>query len=134
MKAMAITEHGGPDVLGLRDVPDPTPAPDEVVLKVLCSGLNHLDIWVRKGRPGLTLKMPHILGSDAVGTIAETGSEVRGFKAGDAVIVNGGLSCGRCEHCRRGEQSLCDSFGIVGLSRPGTFAEYVAVPAVNVYA
>jgi NADPH:quinone reductase-like Zn-dependent oxidoreductase len=133
MKAVVIREHGNLDVVQLTDVPEPTPGREEVVLKVLYAGLNHLDIWVRKGRPGLELDMPHILGADAVGVVEAVGSDVEGPKDGDEVIVNPGLSCGRCEFCARGEQSVCPSFGLIGLSRAGTFAERVAVPARNVY-
>lgn len=131
MKAAAIREFGGLDVLRVQDVPDPKPARGEVVLKVLCAGLNHLDIWVRMGRPGSQLRMPHVLGSDAVGVVAAVGEEVQSPRVGEMVIVDPGLSCGHCEFCRRGEQSLCVDFGIMGLSRPGTFAERVVVPAGN---
>lgn len=77
----------------------------------------------------MRLRFPHILGSDAAGVVAETGEGVENFRAGDEVLINPGLSCGRCEACRRGEQSECEAFTIVGLGRPGTFAERVAVPA-----
>lgn len=133
MKAVVIREHGNLDVVQMADVREPTPGRDEVVLKVLYAGLNHLDIWVCKGRPGLELSMPHILGSDAVGVVETVGSDVQGPKVGDEVIVNPGLSCGRCEFCARGEQSVCRSFGLIGFSRAGTFAERVAVPACNVH-
>ncbi len=132
MKAAMIHEHGDVGVLRVEDVPEPEPEADEVVLKVLCAGLNHLDIWVRKGRPGASLKMPHVLGSDAVGMVEAVGAGVRHVKAGDEVVVYPGLSCGHCDACVRGERSLCPSFGIVGFHRPGTFAEKVAVPAGNV--
>ena len=133
MKAAIIEEHGELDVLAVKDVPEPQPGPDEVVLKVLCAGLNHLDIWVRKGRPGASLEMPHVLGSDAVGVVEAIGQHVEGVTVGDEVVVYPGLGCGRCEFCIRGRQNLCTSFGILGLNRPGTFAEKVVVPAVNVY-
>ena len=134
MKAITIHEHGGLERVRLEEIPEPQPAEDEVLLDVRAAGLNHLDIWARKGRRGMSVKMPHILGSDAAGVVVKAGSRVRGVSVGDEVILNPGLSCGICEYCRRGEQSECLSFGIVGLSRPGTFAERVAVPAVNVYA
>lgn len=134
MKAAVIHEHGDLDVLQVEDVAEPRPGPDEVVLKVLAAGLNHLDIWVRKGRPGVPLKGQYTLGSDAVGIVAEAGQNVRSPKVGDEVVINPGLSCGHCEACARGQQSECASFGIMGLSRPGTFAERVVVPACNLYA
>jgi NADPH:quinone reductase-like Zn-dependent oxidoreductase len=131
MKAAVIREHGGPEVVRVEEIGDPVPKRGEVVLKVLCAGLNHLDIWVRRGRPGAQLQMPHVLGSDAVGVVTALGEGVTSPTVGELVIVNPGLSCGHCEFCQRGQQSLCVDFGIVGLVRPGTFAELVAVPAVN---
>ena len=131
MKAAVIYSHGELDRIKIEDIAPPKPASGEVLLRVRSAGLNHLDIWVRKGRKGVVLPMPHILGSDAAGIVEALGPDVGGVKVGDEFILNPGLSCGRCEYCRRGQQSLCISFGIVGLSRPGTFAEFVAVPAKN---
>ena len=133
MKAAVIHEHGDLDVVRVEDLEEPKPGPGEVVLKVLCAGLNHLDLWVRKGRPGAQLQTSHVLGSDAVGTVAAVGDGVESPKVGEQVILNPALSCGHCEFCLRGEQSTCVSFGIIGLSRSGTFAELVAVPAGNCY-
>ncbi|MHC4226629.1 MAG: alcohol dehydrogenase catalytic domain-containing protein, partial [Planctomycetota bacterium] len=133
MKAAFIREHGGLDRLKVEHVSEPEPSEDEVVLDVRSAGLNHLDIWVRKGRSGLKLSEPHILGSDAAGIVVAAGAKVSAVTVGDEVILNPGLSCGRCEYCNRGEQSECTSFGIVGLSSQGTFAEQVAVPARNVF-
>jgi len=133
MKAAVIHEHGDLDVLRVEDIEEPTPGAGEVVLKVLCAGLNHLDIWVRRGRSGGKLQKPYVLGSDVVGTVEQVGENVTSPKVGDQVVLNPGLSCGRCEFCRRGEQSTCVSFGIMGLSRAGTFAERVAAPADNCY-
>lgn len=133
MKAAVIHENGDLDVVRVEDVPEPKAGPGEAVVKVACAGLNHLDIWVRKGRPGTSLSGMHVLGSDAVGVVDELGDGVTNVKVGDEVILNPGLSCGQCEFCARGQQSECPSFGIVGLSRPGTFAERVAVPAWNLF-
>jgi NADPH:quinone reductase-like Zn-dependent oxidoreductase len=133
MRAAVIYEHGGLDRVKVEEVTEPKPHKDEVILNVKSAGLNHLDIWVRKGRPGLKVAMPHILGSDAAGVVAAVGDNVTKVKVGDEVVLNPGLSCGLCEYCRRGQQSECFSFGIVGMSRQGTFAEYVAVPAQNIY-
>ncbi len=133
MRAAVIRDYGGLDVLHVEDLKSPKPGRGEVALKVLCAGLNHLDIWVRRGRPGKQLKMPHILGSDAAGIVTAVGEGVERPAVGDRVIVNPALSCGDCEFCRRGEQSLCASFGIIGLNGPGTFAEEAVVPANNCY-
>jgi len=105
----------------------------EIVIQVKSCGLNHLDIWVRKGGRGAMGTMPHTLGSDTAGTVVAVGEDVCGMETGDEVILNPGISCGRCESCKRGENSECESFGIIGMSRQGTFAELVAVPACNVY-
>jgi NADPH:quinone reductase-like Zn-dependent oxidoreductase len=133
VKAVVIHENGGPECIQIDDVPDPTPSRGEVVIRVHAAALNHLDIWVRRGRPGVELAPPHVLGSDATGVIASVGEDVTGLGEGDPVILNPGLSCGHCEFCLRGEQNVCPDFGLVGMSRPGTYAEFVAVPAENVY-
>lgn len=133
MKAAMIQEHGSVDCVAVGEYPDPKAGEGEVVLEVRSAALNHLDIWVRKGRPGVQLDMPHVLGSDGAGVVIEVGPRTHGINVGDEVILNPGLSCGYCESCGRGQQSECTSFGIVGMSRPGTFAEKIAVPFQNVY-
>lgn len=133
MNAVVIHEHGGLECARVEQIPHPQAAENEVVLEVRAAALNHLDVWVRKGRTGLSLSFPHVLGSDAAGVVKEIGAGVRGLKPGDEVILNPGLSCGSCEFCNRGEQSECLTFGIVGMTRAGTFAEEVAVPAANLY-
>lgn len=133
MKAVAINRHGGLDCINVQDVSEPQPADNEILLEVRSAALNHLDIWVRKGLRGVEQEMPHIPGSDASGVIIDKGGQAHGFDIGEEVIVNPGLSCGCCEHCLRGQQSQCVRFGIMGVSKPGTFAEKVAVPFTNVY-
>jgi NADPH:quinone reductase-like Zn-dependent oxidoreductase len=133
MKAAMMQEHGGVDCVTIGEMTDPKAGEGEVVLEIRSAALNHLDIWVRKGRPGIQMSMPHVLGSDGAGVIVEVGPKTHGVNIGDEVILNPGLSCGYCESCGRGQQSECMSFGIVGMSRPGTFAEKVAVPFQNVY-
>jgi NADPH:quinone reductase-like Zn-dependent oxidoreductase len=132
MRAAVIYEHGGPEQVKVDDVPEPTFNEDEVLVKVCSAGLNHLDIWIRKGRTNSNLSKPYILGSDAAGIAHAVGKKVNNVNIGDEVVINPGLSCGSCENCKRGQQSECVTFGLVGLSRPGTFAEMVAVPAKNV--
>lgn len=131
MKAAVIHEHGGPEVVRIEEVADPVPAEGEVVLEVQTAALNHLDIWVRKGRPGIHFKYPHPLGSDACGVVVETGKGVTNVAVGDKVVLNPGVSSGKGEYCQRGEQSEDPGFGILGLTCHGTFAERVAVPAEN---
>jgi NADPH:quinone reductase-like Zn-dependent oxidoreductase len=133
VKAAYIERNGDLDVIQVGEVKDPQPARDEVVIEVKAAALNHLDVWVRKGRPGLELCFPHVLGSDAMGTVVAVGTEVDTVEIGQDVIIDPGLSCGVCEYCLRGQQSECLHFGIVGMSRPGTFAERVSIPATNIY-
>jgi NADPH:quinone reductase-like Zn-dependent oxidoreductase len=132
MKAAGFYEHGDLDKLQIIDVPRPEPGPGEVLVEVRAVALNHLDLWVLGGLPGLKLEMPHIGGSDIAGVVAELGAGVTGIEVGQRVVVNPTLSCGHCAWCRRGEDSLCDEFGIIGEHTRGGMAEYVAVPARNI--
>jgi len=132
MKAAVIHEHGGLNCVKVEEVAEPKAGEGEVVLEVRSAALNHLDIWIRTGKTGLKLEMPHVIGSDAAGVIVEVGPGTHGVSIGDKVILNPGLSCGYCESCYRGEHSECASFGLMGMTRPGTFAEKVAVPFCNV--
>lgn len=132
MKAVAIRSHGGPEVVNLEDLPDPQPGPGQVVVAVKAAALNHLDIWVRKGWPGLKLSFPHVLGSDVAGVVEAVGAGADGVKAGDAVVVNPSLGCGRCERCLAGEENLCRKFVILGEHVSGGQAQKLAVSARNV--
>jgi NADPH:quinone reductase-like Zn-dependent oxidoreductase len=133
MQALTIHENGGPEVVRFEEIPDPKPGRGEVLVQVKSAALNHLDIWVRKGRPGANVKAPHVLGSDASGVVAEVGEGVSTVKVGEEVVLNPGVNSEETEWTLRGQHSECPTFGILGLSRPGTFAEKVAVPAINVY-
>jgi len=133
LKAVVVPRYGGPEVLELvTNYPDPVPGPDQVVVRVHATSLNHLDLFVREGIPALKLTLPHILGCDAAGDIAEVGSDVTDIEVGERVVVNPGISCGRCEFCLTGEDSLCVEYRILGEHLPGAYAEKVAVPARNV--
>lgn len=131
MKVAGIVAHGALEQLTLLDLPDPQCGPGEVVVAVKAAALNHLDIWMRKGRAGLSIPMPHVLGSDGAGVVQAVGAGVTDWTPGDEVVINPGLDCGACESCLRGEQSECGAFSIVGMGCPGTFAEFLAVPARN---
>jgi NADPH:quinone reductase-like Zn-dependent oxidoreductase len=132
MKALAFNEFGGPDKLRLQDVPDPKIKPHEVRVRVRACGLNHLDLFVREGIPALKTPLPFWTGCDIAGEIAEVGTDVQTVKVGERVAVNPNLTCGRCEFCIQGEDSLCVRYGILGEHVPGGLAEYVAVRADNV--
>src|SRR5689334_12770890 len=101
MTAMVLREHGGPDVLRSEQLPIPEPGPREVRVRIKAVALNHLDIWVRKGGPAFKLVYPHILGSDIVGVIDALGAGAPG-QVGARVVVQPGLSCGRCAACLGG--------------------------------
>ncbi|MBI3077251.1 MAG: zinc-binding dehydrogenase [Deltaproteobacteria bacterium] len=133
MKAMRFHEHGGPEVLKYEEADDPKPGIGEVLVRVRATGLNHLDIWVRKGLPGVKTPLPHIPGSDIVGEIAEVGPGVD-RQRGERVMVIPGRSCGRCEACLSGEDNYCARYEVIGgYYLDGGYAEYVAVPEVNLY-
>ncbi len=132
MKAVLLPRFGGPEVLEyVEDRPQPVPGPDEVLVHIHAASVNHLDLTVRKGIPTLKIVLPHILGADLAGEVAQVGSDVTGFEPGDRVVANPGLTCGRCEFCVAGQDSLCPEYGILGEHVPGTYAEYVSVPARN---
>jgi len=132
MRALVFNEFGGPEKLRLQDVPDPKAAPGEVVVRVRACALNHLDIFVREGIPALKTPLPFWTGCDIAGDVAEVGPDVTGLRVGDRVCVNPNLTCGRCEFCIQGEDSLCVRYGIVGEHLPGGLAELLAVSAENV--
>lgn len=132
MKAICFFEHGDIEKLKVQKVPEPEVKDNEVLIKISFSALNHLDLFVLSGWKGLNLKFPHICGADGTGKIVEIGKEVEGFKVGDEVVINPGISCMKCNYCLMGEHSLCKNFGILGENFDGTFAEYVSVPYYNV--
>ncbi len=133
MKATVFHEHGPIDVLKYEDSPDPEIKEGQVLVDVKAVALNHLDLFVRGGIPGLTLDLPHILGSDISGVIKETGSKVpSNLQPGQRVIIDPGMSCGVCEYCVRGEESLCAQYGIIGEHSRGGYADLFAVDVQNV--
>lgn len=134
MQALTISEHGGLDRIELRDdMPVPTlGSATDVRLRMRAAALNHLDLFVVAGLPGVTIRAPWILGADGCGVIDQVGSGVAGLREGERVVINPGISDRSCEYCIAGEQPLCPRFGILGEHFPGTLTEYVVVPAANV--
>lgn len=130
MQAMVLREHGGPDVLRIEQLPIPEPGPGEVRVRVRAVGINHLDIWVRRGGPAFRLEYPHRLGSDIAGTIDAVGPGVTAA-VGAKTVLQPGLSCGRCATCLGGHDNLCRSYRILGENAQGGYAEYLVVPEVN---
>lgn len=131
MSAVFFSEKGGTDKLIFGRRPRPEPRHDEVLIKVMATSVNHLDITTRDGTARIEFPLPHIPGCDAVGVIRKTGGAVTGFSEGETVAVNPGISCGNCNMCLTGRESLCPSFHILGEHVDGAYAEYVCVPARN---
>lgn len=131
MKAVRFHAHGGLDVLKYEDAPEPKIQPSEVLVKVRACALNHLDLWLRQGATSWKLAMPHIVGSDISGEIADTGSLVTRVKRGDRVLLCPGISCGQCAMCAQGLDSACRSYTLFGVMVDGGYAEYVKSPEVN---
>lgn len=136
MRAAVVHRRGGPEVISIDNVPVPTIEPHEVLVRVQACALNRMDIWARTGPPQPVYpwkerSYPIITGGDVAGVVAQLGHEVESVAAGDRVVIYGGMSCGQCEFCVRGEPSMCPDYQIFGEHTQGGFAEYVAVPAVN---
>ena len=131
MHAVIFKKHGDINQLTYAEVPDPKPAADEVIVRVKACALNRLDIWTRQGMPGINIPLPHILGCDIAGEIAETGKHAKKIKKGTRVVVVPGISCGHCRWCKTGWDSLCDEYKIIGFQVDGGYAEFVKVPARN---
>jgi NADPH:quinone reductase-like Zn-dependent oxidoreductase len=136
VRGLTISAHGGLDKIEYRtDLIKPEPKRGEIRVRVKAAALNHLDLFVVGGLPGVTITPPWVLGADAAGVIDAVG-DLSGvadnqLKVGDPVIVNGGISDHTCEYCQSGEQSLCVHFKLLGEHLPGTLAEYITIPAVN---
>jgi len=134
MRAALFRQHGGPEVMEMGDVPVPVPGPGEVQIRVTAAALNHIDLWLRRGLPALHVALPHVSGGDVCGVVSELGAGVApraGCAAGDRVLVNPGLSCGRCVACLGGRDNFCPDFRMLGEQVWGGEAEYLVVPAQN---
>ena len=131
MKATIFKQHGAPEVLEYTDVPDPSIRADEVLVEVKACALNHLDLFVRNGMPGIEIPLPHILGNDIAGVVRKAGELVTWAKPGDEVMVQPGVSCGHCAACLSGQDNLCREYDMLGYRRDGGYAELVAVPGAN---
>ncbi len=130
MRAIAFTQHGGLDVLQFMDLPVPEIADDEVLVQVKACALNHLDLWVRSGLPA-KITMPHIGGCETAGVIAKLGSRVKGWSAGQRVLISPGQSCLQCEWCNQSLDSLCAEYRIQGYQTQGGFAEFTKARACD---
>jgi NADPH:quinone reductase-like Zn-dependent oxidoreductase len=134
MRGLTISAHGGVEQIEYReDLAEPTlRAANEVRVRVRAAALNHLDLFLLGGLPGVTITPGWVLGADGMGIVETVGPAVTHVSVGDVVVVNPGISDRTCEYCLEGEQPLCPRFGILGEHFPGTMAELVVVPATNV--
>src|SRR5437016_2563912 len=105
MKAVRFHEHGGPNVLRYEDAPDPDLAPGEVLVRVRACALNHIDLWARRGLNRVEIPMPHVSGSDVAGEVAA--SRAPDVSQGRRVMLQPGVSCGRCAACLSGRDNEC---------------------------
>lgn len=131
MRAWLLTDTTGIDAFVLDEVDTPEPGPGQVRVRLMASGLNHLDLFVSQGLPA-PHHLPHILGADGAGVVDALGDGVDGIEEGDEVVIDPSLSCRRCPACLQDEIVFCSKFGILGEHHTGTLAEYVVVPAANV--
>jgi NADPH:quinone reductase-like Zn-dependent oxidoreductase len=133
MQALTLTEVGGPDRLVLQEVAAPAlGSPHDVRVRIRCAALNRVDLFVTGGLPDLPITFPHVVGSDGAGVVESVGAEVTSVRPGDRVMLNPGVSCGRCAACLEGDEPLCPDYAILGEHRPGTAGELVVVPVHNV--
>src|SRR6267378_1270318 len=133
MKAIVFEKHGGPEVLKYTEAPEPQLGARDVLVRVRACALNHLDLWVRGGLPGVPIPLPHIPGSDIAGEVAKVGAEVKRVSAGQKVLLAPGVSCGRCAACLAGQDNKCREFSNLGYILDGGCAEFVRCPEVNCF-
>ena len=136
MMAAVIHEHGGPETIRYEAFPRPVPGPGEALIRVRATSINRLDLWARSGPPVKIFPwtepdFPLISGSDCAGEVAEVGEGVTNVRPGDRVVLYPSLSCGQCEYCRAGEQTMCFDYHIFGEHTYGAMAEYAVAPAAN---
>jgi NADPH:quinone reductase-like Zn-dependent oxidoreductase len=120
-----VHEYGGPDVLRVEEVEDPHPGPGEVVVRMAATGLNHFDVDAREGTARMPTVLPHTLGIETVGTIAELGPGVDDWSIGDRVAPHLIVTCGKCRYCRSGRETLCVAAGYMSWDAGGCYAELV---------
>jgi NADPH:quinone reductase-like Zn-dependent oxidoreductase len=133
MKALYYEEQRGYKGIKIGDMPVPDTGEGDVLVRIKAFSLNHLDVWIMDGNYPVRIPLPHIFGSDASGIVEKTGKTVHHIKKGDEVIVFPGLSCGRCERCLNGHDNECNGFSLLGTLTNGVSAEYVSVPAPNIF-
>jgi NADPH:quinone reductase-like Zn-dependent oxidoreductase len=131
MKAIVIHEHGDPTVLQYLEVPEPPIRAGEVLVRVHACALNHLDLWVRRGLPGVPFPLPHIPGSDVAGEVVKIGDGVTTVRVGQKVLLAPGVTCGKCPACLSGNDNRCREYTNLGYMIDGGCAEFVRCPEAN---
>lgn len=129
MKALQLVNHGTPGTFEPRDLPEPEPGPNEVVVEVKACGLNRLDLWLEEAGLPIKIPLPRTPGGEIAGVILRRGSDAQDWEPGDPVAIQSNLFCGECEFCVAGEESMCLKGELLGVQRDGGFAEQVVVPA-----
>lgn len=130
-EAIALSKHGGPEVLERISLEIPEPGPREARVRVHCVAMNHMDLWVRKGGPAFKLQYPHRLGCDIAGVVDALGPGARGAAVGERVMLQPGLSCGTCKACLSGRDNFCRSYKILGENAQGGYVRHINVPDIN---
>jgi NADPH:quinone reductase-like Zn-dependent oxidoreductase len=131
MHCVRFHSHGGPEVLAYEEAPTPSPRAGEAVVRVRACAMNHLDLYQRRGLERVKIPLPHISGADVAGEVAAVGEGVAGVATGQRVMLQPGLTCGRCAACLSGQDNYCPSYDVLGYQSDGGYAEFVRVPAVN---
>lgn len=134
MKAAYLTGHGGNEVVAVGEHPRPERHTGEVLVRLRAATVNRVDLYMRDSGAGITHSLPMVMGLDGAGVVEEIDTDERTLRAGQHVLVHPGIACGRCEFCLRGDDTLCTSMHLLGEHRDGTFAEFVSLPARNVFA
>ena len=132
MKKIQFNIHGDSAVLELAESATPRLQSGQVLVEVKAAGLNHLDLWIRGGLPGLKVPLPHVPGSDASGVIVNVGSGVSGWQVGDEVVIQPGTFCGSCPACLAGREDRCAQYGILGETEAGVQQQFLALNPVNI--
>jgi NADPH:quinone reductase-like Zn-dependent oxidoreductase len=128
MHLARIHQHGGPEALVYESAPEPAIQANEVLVRVRACALNHLDLFVRAGIPGMRFPLPLVLGSDIAGEVVQVGALCERVQPGWRVLLSPGLSCRQCEPCLNGRDTLCRRFTMFGYGRDGGNAELLAAP------
>lgn len=134
MKAAYLTGHGGNEVVAVGERPRPERRPGDVLVRLRAATVNRVDLYMRDSGAGITHALPLIMGLDGAGVVEGIDADERSLSVGQSVVLHPGIGCGRCEFCLRGRDTLCTSMRLLGEHRDGTFAEFVSLPARNVFA